>query len=210
MPSVQQYSVLNGCEVLIWQISESIDTLKTNLIATKLEWDEFTNISHPQKQAEWLAGRLALQTLIQRQGIIYEGTYKDEAGKPHLIHHKGYVSITNTNKYVAAVFHTSKLVGIDMEKMSDKLIRISHKFLSESELNYARDSIEILAAYWCAKEAIYKLQGKRKVSFKDHIHIPDFDKTYQFFEGQLNFEQQNETYQLFQFEIEDFYGVVAV
>ena len=210
MPTTQQYSILNGCEILIWQISESIDTLKTNLIATPLEWDEFMNISHPQKQAEWLAGRLALQTLIHQQGIVYEGTYKDEAGKPHLIHHKGYISITNTNKYVAAVFHTLKLVGIDMEKMSDKLIRISHKFLSESELSYAKDNVEILAAYWCAKEAIYKLQGKKKVSFKDHIHIPDFDKTHQFFKGQLNFEKQNETYQLFQFEIEDFYGVVAV
>ncbi len=210
MPIIQQHNILNGCQVLVWQIDESIKELEKKLIATPLEWSEFANISHPQKQLEWLSGRTALQTLVQQQDIPYEGTFKDEAGKPHLAHHKGYISITNTSKYVAAVFHKTALVGIDMEKINEKLFRIAHKFLSAAELSFAANQLTLLADYWCAKEAIYKLQGKKKVSFKNHIFIPPFNENHPFFEGQLNFESITDTYQLFKFSIEDFSGVVAV
>ena len=69
-----------------------------------------------------------------------------------------------------------KPVGIDIEIVKSKIERVARKFLQDEELNFIDpdNRIEHLYICWCAKEAIYKLQGKRNVSFKDHIHLHPF------------------------------------
>ena len=69
----------------------------------------------------------------------------------------------------AAVITSNYNVGIDIEKISDKAIKIKHKFL-EIELNYPIEfDNQISLIYWNIKESIYKAIGIMGVDFKKNI-----------------------------------------
>ena len=69
-----------------------------------------------------------------------------------------------------------KAVGIDIELIKDKIERIAHKFLCKEEIEFIEENnrIEQLYVTWCAKEAIYKLHGKKSVSFLNNIKLKPF------------------------------------
>ncbi|WP_428655533.1 4'-phosphopantetheinyl transferase family protein [Runella sp.] len=211
MPLVRQWTVFDDCEILVWQIAESPEVLLQDLIVAVEEWEEFKTISHPQKQLEWLTGRRAMQALIESKGRRYEGMVKDEYGKPHLKHRIAEISITHTVQYVGVTLHPVKPLGIDMERMADKLARVAHKFLSDSESQYAKLELSQLVTYWCAKEALYKLHGTRQLSFKEQIFIEPFMDTDSYVEGFIEYHTiPKQRHQLHRFWVEDFCGVVAV
>ena len=62
-------------------------------------------------------------------------------------------------------------------RLKDKIERIAHKFLGKAELNFIQenDRIDQLYVTWCAKEAIYKLHGKKNISFLEHIKLEPFE-----------------------------------
>ncbi|MFP4096435.1 MAG: 4'-phosphopantetheinyl transferase family protein [Cyclobacteriaceae bacterium] len=127
-------------------------------------------ISHPQKKAEYLATRLALHALLDSIGIRQYKLFKDEYGKPHIRNHALHISLANSYPYAVAVIGREP-VGIDIEKPSEKLLRVQHKFLHESEYADFYGQAEKLCLAWCAKESLYKLYGKKYLSFKEHIMI---------------------------------------
>ncbi|AEI48777.1 4'-phosphopantetheinyl transferase family protein [Runella slithyformis] len=211
MPLVRQWTVFDDCEILVWQIGESPEKLLKELIVTAEEWEEFKTISHPQKQLEWLTGRRAMQVLVESTGGCYKGMLKDEYGKPHLKHRIAEVSLTHTLRYVGVTLHPVKSLGIDMERMADKLARVAPKFLSEEEKEHAQMELSKLVTYWCAKEALYKLHGTRQLSFKDHIAVEAFQDTDAYVQGSIGFNDlPRQFHQLHRFWVEDFCGVVAV
>ena len=63
-----------------------------------------------------------------------------------------------------------------MEKLDEKLRRTAKKYLSDTEFIHADSDLAALGIYWCAKEALYKLYGKKKISFKNSIYIKEFTK----------------------------------
>ena len=52
-----------------------------------------------------------------------------------------------------------KLAAIDLEPINSKAYRVKHKFLSQEEVNLAKDD-EIATLMWCAKECLYKYTKK--------------------------------------------------
>ncbi|TDE16705.1 4'-phosphopantetheinyl transferase family protein [Dyadobacter psychrotolerans] len=175
MPLVHSEKIEENSTLLLWSLTESETELRESLGFT-YNFGDLESISHPQKIREWLASRLLIKTLAEQSGRFYEGTHKDEHGKAFLVNNDSHISLTHTADYVAAVINLSSPVGIDMEKMSDKLQRTSRKFLSEEEQLRAGQDLTALCIYWCAKEAIYKLYGKKKISFKDSIFIEAFSE----------------------------------
>src|SRR5690606_40776804 len=82
--------------------------------------------------------------------------------------------------YAACMLGTRYEVGIDMELVKPKIEVIASKFMKPEELAQLQPEhhyVEQLLTCWTAKEAVYKLQGKKGVSFKDNIYIEPF--TYQ-------------------------------
>lgn len=196
---------------MIWQIAETIHELQKGLIASTDEWAEYAAISHPQKQLEWLAGRRAMQSLVQAQGLNYEGMTKDLFGKPHLTHRVGEISLTHTVRFVGVVWHESKPVGMDLERVSEKLARVAPKFLSDTEKHHAQESLTRLTTYWCAKEALYKLYGAKELSFKKEIVVSPFADDVDILEGEIHPTNAPSTFhRLYRLMIEDFCGVVAL
>ena len=181
MPLVHSEKIEENSTLLLWKLTESETELRESL-GSVYNFNDLSSISHPQKIREWLASRMLLRILAETFGLFYEGTHKDEHGKVFLVNNSTHISLTHTFDYVAAVINSTSPVGIDMEKKSEKLQRTSRKYLSNTELDHSENEISRLCVYWCSKEALYKLYGKSKVSFKDSIYIQPFNLN----ESQIN------------------------
>ena len=145
-----------------------------SLSLTISEQEDLATISHPAQRVEWLACRVSVRQLVEAQGMQYGGLYKDEFGKPHLIDSPWHISLSHTTGWAAAVLHRSRPVGIDIEPIRDQFRRVVPRVLSDSEIAHAAGDLNRLAIYWCAKEALYKLYGKRQLTFREHLHIEPF------------------------------------
>ena len=173
MPLVHSEKIDKTSTLLLWELIETETVLRKKL-GNAYNSEDLMKITHPQKQREWLASRLLIQQLAEQFGITYTGTHKDEHGKAYLVNNNSHISITHTFEYVAVVINPESAVGIDMEKMDAKLQRTSRKYLSEPEFEHAANDLSALCTYWCAKEALYKLYGKKKISFRESIYIKPF------------------------------------
>lgn len=209
MPVILEKKYENNISLAVWQITESHDELQAMLPSEILTDAELASISHPQKQVEFFCSRLVIKHLANSLGIKYLGIKKDEYGKPYLVGSNWQMSITHTTNYVAAVMHPTEALGIDMEKPSEKLKRIEHKFLSEPERIETQNDIEKLCIYWSAKEALYKLYGKRKVIFNENLYIFPFKKKQNKITGRLKINEIDEKYSIYVEKIDDYILVIA-
>ncbi|WP_031530389.1 4'-phosphopantetheinyl transferase family protein [Dyadobacter crusticola] len=189
MPLVHSEMIEETCTLLLWKLTETETELRENL-GNRFNIEELNNISHPQKVREWLASRMLIKTLAERFGIAYVGLHKDEHGKAFLIDNESHISITHTSEFVAVAINPSAAVGIDMEKSDAKLQRTANKYLSPEEFAHAENDISRLSIYWCAKEALYKMYGKKKISFKEAIRIQPFSVEQVLAEGKLTDEDK--------------------
>lgn len=163
------------CSWAVWQINESEASLQALLSSNEIDEQYLTKISHTEKRKEFFAARLALQALLELLQHPYKGLPKDEYDKPYLEHLPYHISISHTNDSAVAILHQTQATGIDIEPCRQKLWRIAHKFLDEQERAIIEDSLDKLTLAWVAKEAIYKLYGKKKLSFKDNMQILPFE-----------------------------------
>lgn len=153
----------------LWQITEEESDLSYASFETCPD-----EIIHPQKRLEYLAGRALMKALTESIGLTYEGVRKDEFGKPFLKSYPHQISLSHSYPYVAAQVDRNRPVGIDVEQIKEKLRQVGPRVLSPRELADADDSLVKLCIYWCAKEALYKIHGKRNVLFGDHLLVEPF------------------------------------
>lgn len=209
MPVIIEKQYSNYSHLAVWQITESHDELQALLPSEILTDAELAGISHPQKRIEFFCSRLTIRHLAHKLGIKYLGIKKDENGKPYLVGSEWQFSLTHTAGYIAVVMHESQPLGIDMEQPSEKLLRIAHKYLSESERIDANSDLDKLCIYWSAKEALYKLYGKRKVIFIDNLLITPFQKDQQVINGRLKINDIDEQYAMIVEKIDKYYLVTV-
>ena len=138
--------------------------------------------------------KLTDKRIIEKQAALYvvRTILKDdnleilyhETGKPYLPNLN--ISVSHSYDWLVVLFsHNGIDVGVDIEKVRDKILNIKEKFLSEKELQDLKDaSLEKYTVYWCVKEAVYKAIGKIGLIFEDHIHVEDF--TYSQKGGKIN------------------------
>ena len=100
----------------------------------------------------------------------------DDKGKPYLAGDNRHISISHSHDKLAIIINEKEATGIDIELIRDKVLKIKHKFLSETELLDANDNIEKLLIYWAAKETLYKIYGLKEVDFIQHLFVKPFTK----------------------------------
>ena len=197
MPLEKIERINEGRTWALWRIEESLEQLRELF---KPEGDDLQcleEIHHPEKKREWLASRLALKALVKHAGENYEGTYDDEYGKPHLKNCPFHISISHSKAFAAAILCKNTPVGIDVEPLGPKLNHIVPRVLNTSELTISSQQTSLLCVYWCVKEVIYKLYGKRKISLRDNIYVHPFTLQDEgICQAELNFEGINTVYTL--------------
>lgn len=159
----------------LWHILESEEELLDRLQAGARELEELSIIRNETRRLEWLACRILLKQLAYSQQVNYTELKKDSFGKPYLAGSPAFISLSHSFPFAAAILNTEKEVGIDIEKSRSQLLRIRHKFLNQKELSCAGDNLEKLCVFWTAKEALYKLYGKRGLHLQEDIQIDPFE-----------------------------------
>ena len=102
---------------------------------------------------------------------------KDDKGKPHLSPATAHISISHSGQLAALYMSEAGSCGIDLEVLGDKVLRIEKKFCSAAE-SESLDRVshrEALHLIWGAKEALYKLYGRKEVDFRTQLFIEPFE-----------------------------------
>ena len=161
---------------LLWHIAEPEEALLKASNLSALAQAAYQKIGHPRKRIEWLAARLALNTLLAQRGHEHATLQKDAWGRPYLTNSSLCLSIAHCFPFAFVAVDQQHPVGIDIQFPSKKLISVREKFLDHEEIRDSGNNLEKLCVYWCAKEAIYKAQGGINLSLRRDIRISAFIK----------------------------------
>ena len=175
MPLLIQENIYRHASWALWHINEPEHILLKALAPAAGELEELSGFKYEVRRLEWIASRLLIKQLAQAQQIKQLEILKDAFGKPHLTGASASISLSHSFPYAAAIINCQKEVGIDIEHAREKLLRVRHKFLNEEELSFAGDHLQKLCIYWTAKEAIYKMYGRRGLIFQENILVKPFD-----------------------------------
>ena len=167
MPVYQIKNVSKNLKIGIWEIAETEEYLIETLATKGISIGNKPNSQNKSRIIQWLTTRLLLNEFFNNTSIIY-----DNLGKPSL-DNGWFISISHTKEFVAVILNKEADCGIDIEKISEKVDRIKHKFLNPLDLKNVT-SLRDLTIYWGAKEALYKYYGKKEVLFIENLFISNF------------------------------------
>ncbi|MCQ2149081.1 MAG: 4'-phosphopantetheinyl transferase superfamily protein [Bacteroidales bacterium] len=156
----------------VWKITESEEELRNMSSVPTDELEEISYIKNESLRKQKLAVRALLDAMFDDKVYL---SHHDN-GKPYIENCATSISITHTEKYVAVILSETEDVGIDIESLDRDFSAVEKKALSEDEIDDLDDDKrnEQLAIYWCAKEAIFKMQSQNDVNFAEQIEIERF------------------------------------
>jgi 4'-phosphopantetheinyl transferase len=160
----------------LWKISEDENFLSQLVAPFETSPASVTN---PTKRLEFLAGRVLIKNLLAQWSMSFKGLTKDAFGKPFLKNSDYHISLSHSYPYVAAIIDKEKSVGIDLEQPKEKLLRIGPRVLSDDELKDAGPDIIKHCIYWCAKESLIKVHGKKGLTISENLRVNPFSKELQ-------------------------------
>ena len=194
-------------KVLIWKIEETIEELKLGITLTSNSEARLNSMKSEIHQK----GFLSIRHLLKEINLTDSDLHYDEFGKPHL--DKGrFISITHSFGFTAIIFSYESVVGIDIEKQREKILKIAHKFTPIEEYKTIANVdalISKLTIVWGAKESLYKIYGKKKLLFLHHIYIEDFKFADEKTTGEIRFNGEETSYNIQFLEFEGFTCVFA-
>jgi len=175
MAIVYRQRIDDDMEFALWKIEEKADELYCQLQLNDEEKAYVEQIKHGKRHLHWLSTRVLLRKMLITNDYI--DCKVDEHGKPYLVTLPYQISLSHSFDYAAVMISKNHPVGIDIEQVKDKVERIAHKFMRPEELAFLDEAhkIQQLYACWCAKEAVYKCNGEKEVSFVDNILLKPFE-----------------------------------
>jgi 4'-phosphopantetheinyl transferase EntD len=159
----------NQAHVLIWKYQEE-DVLEEKLLICSEDLGKVENY-HPKKKKEYLMIRQMLKNNLPDHKILYK-----TIGQPYLFPKDFFISISHSFPFASLAIST-KRIGIDLEKINPKILRIKHKFIHPNEEKWVFDQeneVELLTIIWAVKEALYKLHPSKYWSLKKHYEVMEF------------------------------------
>lgn len=188
-----------------WKISEALVDLKNACTLT----------SHSEQRLECMKaesqqkGFLAVRMLLQHIGLSDADLSYDTHGKPHLQNGK-HISISHSHQFSVIAISTQP-VGIDMELIKEKTLKIAPRYLDVSHLDGLSEADQSIKAtiIWGIKEAVFKIKSQPGISFPNHIFESDFVLSDQKTRAQLRFNDCIEDFQIVFETMEDYAFVCA-
>jgi phosphopantetheinyl transferase len=163
---VFQKQISQNLSVAVWQIDENEEFFWNSLCLLPEDETKIRSIKLQQVRLQKLACRKALAELLGSKdvGITYA-----ETGQPQLKGH--YISFSHT-KNCAAVVLANIPVGIDMEELSPRILKLYPRFMSPQEIAVCDvNKLQDLYYYWCAKEAMYKWFAAKNLDFIEDLSV---------------------------------------
>jgi 4'-phosphopantetheinyl transferase len=153
----------------IWEIHEELDFFRKNLDLNE-EDENFLDSIHPRRAIEWAASRYLLKTLSGN--TTHFSCLHDHHGRPYMPDDPRYISISHSYG-MAAVGISQEPFGVDIQRLSEKVVKIQSKFIGKEERARIGDepSKAMLHLAWSAKEAMFKLYSLGEIDFKKHLFV---------------------------------------
>lgn len=126
------------------------------------------------KRDDHRRGFLAVRMLLERAGLSDHDLLYEPDGRPFLKDGRS-VSISHSHGF-AALYIGSEACGIDIEKISTKLLKAKPHFIQNEVVPPGLEPLA-LTVIWAVKEAIFKLSNSRPLSFLTDLHVYPFDLT---------------------------------
>ena len=166
MPLFYTKEISPTTKLAIWKIEEP-ESFFLSYVPLSSE------ISHPHKRLQHLAGRYLLQYLFPNFPI--HSIQIASTRKPFLENERYHFSISHCGDYAAAIVSSTHRIGIDIELQRPTVAKIAAKFLHEEEINDTLlQDITSLTILWSTKEAIFKWWGLGDVDFSEMIRIDKY------------------------------------
>lgn len=149
-----------------------------------------------RKKTEWLASRELLYRISGKQTrpvCLY-----DEFGKPHLAGSNLSISVSHSMNWCAAMIGP-RPCGTDIQVYSETVRRIAPRFLTTAEqasTSHGLDPLRHLHLLWGAKECMYKAYGRRRLRFRENIHVAKLNATRGTGIGEIRLEGLHLRYEL--------------
>ncbi len=175
MPVIVDIVADSSTRILVWQISEPEQELRSMLLLDERELAFLASIKVLMKRMQWLASRVLIRKIINTsEFILLNKTWNGQPVLSELGHH---VSISHCGNYAAVIISKTSRVGIDIEIITDRVMGIRHKFISEQEKLWIQNNDDALQTLiiWSAKETIFKWYGKGQVDFRRNIFLGRFE-----------------------------------
>jgi 4'-phosphopantetheinyl transferase EntD len=136
------------------------------------ELSVYQSFKNDRRRREWLATRILLKEMLGG----YPGIDYDSNGAPHL---KGdahiNISVSHADGLVAVSMSKKYHVGIDVERVTNRVLRIKDKFLTPDEYDINDPNLlQLLYIQWCAKEAMYKACNVAHYDYQNTYTLPGF------------------------------------
>ena len=172
MPIDHQFNALETGASALWRIAESVAELEGQLVLTSRQKKAMDSRQTEHGKKGFLAVRAALVHLGKPLSLLTT----DAVGAPQLPN--AYCSFSHTPDYAIALVDDAP-VGVDIEYLRPKIIRIASKFVHANEEAYLpeQDKIAWLTRLWTAKEALYKAVKRPGLSLHQDIEVHSFSLT---------------------------------
>ena len=168
MPFHEHISTKFGATIVLWQLTENEQT-----IATLLSEKERTIIyTKNLTQNRCSDRREALWSIKKKKQTLHDDITYTAEGKPHLLRKSGHISISHTKEWVAVAYHPFLPIGIDIERIGEKIEKVAPRVFNAPELNISSENRKKwLHICWSAKEALFKVIPETGIDFREHLHI---------------------------------------
>lgn len=150
-----------------------------------------SRFQNERRRNEHLAWRRVVRRELGRDVSI---SY-NEVGAPIVDTPNTFISVAHGGGCVAVAIADER-IGVDIESIERDFTMASTRYMSPEELLMSNDELWP-AMVWCAKEALYKLYGKRGIELRTELQI----KSYNADTKQLTAELMNERKAIVEMEI---------
>lgn len=142
-----------------------------------------------KKRIESLSNSILLSKILKQLNYEKYDIGFDKHGKPFLVGINLFHNISHNESFVVCAISPKNPVGIDVEKISSRHIRVAKKVCTEKELNKLEslpipDQAYEFTRIWTLKEAFSKMLGVGLLLSFSEILITEFDNYYCIRHGQ--------------------------
>ncbi|GAA4444556.1 4'-phosphopantetheinyl transferase superfamily protein [Pontibacter saemangeumensis] len=152
----------------IWQLQEPAADLYAAL-PPHADVSALEGKVHPRRRQEWVASRVLVYRLLQNFTSEPLVLARTEEGMPYFPGHPLHVSITHSPQLAAVILSDRHKVGIDIELITPKALRVVDKFLTEAEKEHTASDETKTCLYWSAKETLYKLYSRKRLVLRENL-----------------------------------------
>lgn len=197
MPIIRTIRPNDNTVVGIWNITESIDDLSSQVVLSS-------------KSKELLKNRKAIIHKLQFlsiRAILLEFGYSDKdlsyINNSPILNNGKKISISHSNLFSCVIISDFK-VGIDVQEFNNKINTIAKKFIGYEALYVKDNDIQIISIIWNIKESIYKIAEIIGLDYKNHLLVIPFNINDDFTYSWLIYKKRKERYISYFFTIENY------